>query len=177
MIVLLGIIFLYFLSLRFVPILMVQTKQKLIQDLKNKIVQTTKQMPSESFFSIQNHRVSLNTFELNQWLSQVNHELEKEIHELKSTIPIGSLTGITFLSEKGPTFSTVFKIRDQLLCRYLTETIALGINNTMLKVSLEIEIHGSIILGFHAEEFMMKETIPVILEYIQGEVPPIYPLK
>lgn len=159
------------------PLMRIQAKQKIVQELKSKIVQTTKQMPSNTFLRIQNQRVSINVFELNQWLAQVNEQLEKEIHELKSSIPIGSLTGIAFLSEKGPAFTTKFKIRDQLLCRYLTETIALGINNTMLKVSLEIEINGSIIVGFQAEEFMMKETIPVILEYIQGEVPPLYHLK
>lgn len=178
MVVIFVVAFFLFASTKMIPFMMIQAKQKMHRELKEKLVQTTKEMPlNTSFLDVLNHRVTIHTSQLNQWLSVVNVQLEKEIHELYLSIPIGSFTGIVFLYEKGPSLTCHFVMHDQLLSRYQIETLSLGINNTMLKVTLEIEIKGYVTLGFHVRELVMKESIPVILEYLQGEVPPYYPIR
>ncbi|WP_066314277.1 sporulation protein YunB [Bacillus sp. FJAT-29814] len=89
-------------------------------------------------------------------------------------VPLGQATNITLLGNLGPKIPVKFHAIGEVEPDVHIETEPIGINNTWIKVSVEIEVSVQIITPFATEITKLKQTIPVGGTLIQGEVPQFY---
>lgn len=128
-------------------------------------------------FLLKNEKnISVNTNVLNKWIMHVTHELNENIQDnYHAQIPIGYFTGIVFFQNKGPTLPATYLINQKVDVRYDIKTSNLGINNALLELILTVECKGNVFLGFESSQLIISENIPLALEYVQGEVPQLFP--
>ena len=89
-------------------------------------------------------------------------------------IPIGTLTGIGFLINRG--FKINFRITPigSVLCHFYSTFISAGINQTCHKIYVNIETECSLILPFKTNNFLIKADYLLTECIIVGKVPNIY---
>ncbi|SFE94607.1 sporulation protein YunB [Alteribacillus iranensis] len=89
-------------------------------------------------------------------------------------IPLGQATNNALLAQLGPkipvTFSTIGDVKPEI-----NESIEeAGINNTYLRVAIEIEVDIRIYIPFATEKSTVSTTVPLGIVFISGEVPDYY---
>ena len=52
---------------------------------------------------------------------------------------------------------------------------AYGINNTLLKIMIRVNVKADVFAGISQDEIIMQEEIPVIIQLINGNVPQFLP--
>lgn len=91
-------------------------------------------------------------------------------------VPIGYLTGITFLQNYG------YRIKVELpLYHYISGEIKIqceeyGINSSLVKILLELKINAEVVTSIYTQKIQFKEEIPLVIQIVQGDVPSI-PMK
>ena len=163
--------------IRLLPILETKSKAYFHQLMITEIMESTKLIEVPNHFIItDNKQTSVNTTLLNYWIVDINKYLLEIIkNEYKVQLPIGYFTGILFFQNSGPNLSFEYLIENQIICSYDVKTTSLGINNAFIELILNIECKGDIFIGFEKFPFVIQENIPLAIEYIQGDVPHIYP--
>lgn len=130
----------------------------------------------DNFIVNHDNSISVNTNLLNKWIQKVNEELNTNMKETyKANIPLGYFTGIIFFQNSGPTLSASYLINQKIEARYDIKTTTLGINNALIELVLIIECKGNVFLGFESSSLTVNQKIPLALEYVQGDVPQIFP--
>lgn len=89
--------------------------------------------------------------------------------------PIGYLTKIPFLSDVGPTIPLRLKLLNDVTGEIKVHTEAYGINNTLLKVSMSIEVKTQVITVLSTTEIETMTEIPIIVQIVNGKVPDFSP--
>lgn len=169
-----SIICLYF---QLQPYLQVQSEMYF---QKKMIVEITKcidmiEVP-DNFIDKTEKNISVNTNVLNKWIKNITLKLNENIKDnIHAQIPIGYFTGIVFFQNKGPSISATYLINQKVVARYDIKTKNLGINNALIELILIVECEGNVFLGFDSSQLIVRENIPLALEYVQGEVPQIFP--
>lgn len=147
--------------------------EKVITEIMNSVALL--EVPQD-FIERRDEHMSINTNQLNQWLISVNETLNESMEEVyHASIPMGYFSGIVFFQSMGPNVSASFMISSRILARYDIKTTNLGINNALIELILNVECIGNVLLGFSSAELIVSEKIPLALEYVQGEVPQVFP--
>lgn len=159
------------------PVFQIQAKayfhEQVISEIMNSI--KTLEVP-EGFVVKREDQVSIDANALNIWIIGVNEQLNESIPDVyEASIPLGYFTGVVFFQHLGPDVSATFLISNRIIARYNIKTTALGINNAFIELILNVECKGNVLFGFEKNELSISEKIPLALEYIQGEVPQIFP--
>ncbi|WP_160722413.1 sporulation protein YunB [Bacillus sp. USDA818B3_A] len=89
-------------------------------------------------------------------------------------IPLGQATNITLLGNIGPKIPVKFHAIGEVEPDVHIETKEMGINNTWMEVSVDIEVSVQIITPFATEVTKLKQSIPVGSALVEGEVPQFY---
>ena len=122
--------------------------------------------------SIETNGVAVNELQ-NNIRESVNNELSA-IENKELSLPLGTLSGITFFSGRGPEISLKLHQVGAVDTEIRSEFIAQGINQTKHRISILVTAEVSAILPLHStditisEEFLISETI------IVGEIPSVY---
>lgn len=172
----LALLFIFFM-IQLQPLFDIQIKahfhEKVIQEIMNSVAQL--EVPND-FIIREDKNMRINTNQLNQWIIQVNQQLNQTIDdELETEIPFGYLTGIAIIQSIGPDLSANFLVTNRITAQYDIKTTSLGINNVLIELILNIECKGNVYLGFSSNELIVKERIPLALEYVEGDIPQIFP--
>lgn len=167
----------FFFMIQLQPLFDIQIKahfhEKVIQEIMNSVNQI--EIP-ENFIIREEMNTRVDTNQLNQWIIEVNQQLNQSIDdELETEIPFGYLTGIAIIQSIGPDLSANFLVTNRITAQYDIKTTSLGINNVLIELILNIECKGNVYLGLSSSELIVKESIPLALEYVQGEIPQIFP--
>ena len=159
------------------PLIDIQIKAHFHEKVISDIMTCVNQLEIPDAFVVKNEKnISIDTNQLNRWIIDVNQILNQEISdEIETTMPLGYLSGNIFLQNLGPTISVSFYVTNRITAQYDIKTTSFGINNALLELILKIECKGNIYLGIKNYELTIQERIPLALEYIQGEIPQIFP--
>ncbi|PFO07136.1 sporulation protein YunB [Bacillus sp. AFS076308] len=89
-------------------------------------------------------------------------------------IPLGQATNITLLGNIGPKIPVKFHAIGEVEPDVHIATKEMGINNTWMEVSVDIEVSVQIITPFATKVTKLKQSIPVGGTLVEGEVPQFY---
>nr|WP_066065839.1 sporulation protein YunB [Neobacillus soli] len=89
-------------------------------------------------------------------------------------VPLGQATKITLLGNIGPKIPVRFHAIGEVVPDVQIKTKEMGINNTWVQVSVEIEVSVQIITPFATKITKLQQSIPVGSTLLEGEVPQFY---
>lgn len=118
-----------------------------------------------------------NTVELNRIMAQVLEELSVGLQQLgESTIeiPLGQVTGISFLSGYGPRLGIRMIPAGKLYVDIDNRFEQAGINQTRHLIYLQIDTVIKIAVPFMTQEVLAQSVVPLAESIIVGEVPQTY---
>ncbi len=90
-------------------------------------------------------------------------------------IPLGSLTRISFFSTLGPRIPVKMNMLNDVTGEIQTSSEPYGVNNTMVKVVLSVQIRAQVITVLGVGELETKTQIPIIMQLVNGRVPVYLP--
>lgn len=103
-------------------------------------------------------------------LEAENNEREGIIH----AIPLGRVTNNALLSQLGPLIPIRFTPIGDVTTTLRESIHETGINNTYLRISLDVAVDARIIIPFGTEQALVTTEIPIGIIFISGEVPYYY---
>lgn len=89
-------------------------------------------------------------------------------------IPLGQATNISLLGNLGPKIPVKFTAIGEVEPDVHISTKEMGINNTWMEVSVDIQVSVQIITPFATDITKLKQSIPVGGTLVEGEVPQFY---
>lgn len=121
--------------------------------------------------------IKSNVVPMNNLISDLTENIQNEFEEMENpeiSIPIGSLSGIYFLSGSGPDLSLDISVTGTVETEIKSEFIAQGINQTLHKVFVNFECNMKIVTP--VKNYNKKITNQVIIaeHIIIGDIPDNY---
>ena len=89
-------------------------------------------------------------------------------------IPLGNISGINFLSGRGPDVSIYTDISNGFNAYFENDFTEIGINQTLYRIYFTVCFDISILLPSRIERVNIKQSFPVMSTVIVGEVPDAY---
>lgn len=99
---------------------------------------------------------------------------EKTSDGILFTVSIGSATGNYFFSNIGPKIPLNLKTIGDATADIKSNITEYGMNNAMIEVNIELQVTTVIHMPFLSKEIKVKNTIPLTIEIIQGNIPSYY---
>lgn len=90
-------------------------------------------------------------------------------------IPVGYLTHLYFLYDKGPKIRIRMKMMNDVTGEIKTTTEPYGINSTMVKISLLVHVDAQVLTFLSTGELTSSCEIPLVLQIVNGKVPDVSP--
>lgn len=100
------------------------------------------------------------------------HLLEISRNPIK--IPMGAFTGITVFSGLGPAVLIDIYPYGEVGCRFLSQFISAGINQTQHKIYVDVKTKINVVLPFKTLEVQMENQVLVCESVIIGDIPETY---
>ncbi len=86
-------------------------------------------------------------------------------------IPIGYLTGIYMFHDFGIQIPVRMRVLNEVTGRIKIETKPYGVNNTVMMINLQIQIHAQAVTFLGVDAFEMSTEIPLAVQLVKGDVP------
>ncbi len=135
--------------------------------------------------------VDFNTAKINKSLVKLNKAVYKDLklfengrYKLEDTeietenliykIPLGYITGNYTLSNIGPKVPLKAKVIGSVVSNIKTEVSSYGINNTLLKVYIDVTVNMRFMLPLISKDVLVNNSIPLVVKIIQGKIPNVY---
>jgi len=112
--------------------------------------------------------------ELQKNVRQSVNEALSEIENKKLSLPLGTLSGITFFSGRGPEISLKLHQVGAVDTEIHSEFISEGINQTKHRISVLVTVEISAILPLHSTDIKISDEFLVSETVIVGEIPNVY---
>lgn len=121
--------------------------------------------------------ISANTAQVNMLAHSTAVLCQSKINALKSfdvEIPIGALSGISLLSEKGPTVNVVVSPVGKVSCNFESNFETAGINQTLHRIYINVQSRVDLIMP--TSHVQVETVTPILLResVIIGKVPDIF---
>jgi sporulation protein YunB len=115
-----------------------------------------------------------NTVVLNQLMARTTKAILQEF-KIKDAdyirIPLGQITGITFLASLGPRFNVKVIPANQVFVTVDDKFEQAGINQTRHRIYMQVKTRIKIAVPFMKKELNVVSTIPMVETIIVGDVP------
>ena len=121
--------------------------------------------------------ISLNSAVINGLKSGLEKEILNAVADIQAKeffIPLGSISGIKLLSEKGGKIKIKIAPLGTLACDAINTFESVGINHTLHKVGFDFKIAFHAAAPFGSETFETKFTVLICENIIIGKVPNVY---
>lgn len=119
-----------------------------------------------------------NSVILNQILNKITVSVEKDLRELNNKvsyrIPIGIIFNSSLLSNLGPKIPVKINLDGDVITSLNTEVKDYGINNALIKISVNVKVYMNVIIPFKTEEIIIETNIPIVMRIVEGEIPSYY---
>ena len=89
-------------------------------------------------------------------------------------IPLGQVTNNTFLAHLGPKIPVKLTAIGDVDVELREDIRPFGINNTWVRVAMDLEVYAQIIIPFATYTDTVITTVPVGMVFVPGEVPQFY---
>ncbi len=147
----------------------------IIDDAMETVLHDYSQTPATFWYQNGDDGVySADATEINLFCSQLSRSITESLAAFESEsfrVPIGTITGISFLSELGPSIPFQLRPAGSALVDYDTSFTAAGINQINFKIWVNISLEIRIINPIHAEKIQLSRKIMLVDTVIGGEVP------
>lgn len=90
-------------------------------------------------------------------------------------VPLGYLTRIFFLYDKGPEISVRMKMLNDVTGSIKTSSEPYGINNTLIKISIVIKVEAQVLTFLSTTSITNESEIPLVIQIVNGKVPNVNP--
>lgn len=97
-----------------------------------------------------------------------------EVGKKPIQIPLGAFTGITLISGYGPPVEIEIFPYGEVGCRFLSQFISAGINQTQHKIYVQVDTSINVVLPFKSIKVKMSNEVLVCESVIIGEIPETY---
>ena len=138
--------------------------------------------------------LNFHTLEVNEVLSKVASNVEKQLKELETgqlsnidplltnpkynnntnlvySVPLGVASNNIFLSNLGPEVPVKLNLIGDITTNIDTSIKEYGINNALLELYLHIEVTIQITIPFNSTKTKIINELPLTIEVIQGKIP------
>lgn len=99
---------------------------------------------------------------------------EKTKDGILFTVSMGSATGNSLLANIGPKIPLNLKVVGDVLTQIDSKITEYGMNNALIEINLTLEATTVIHMPFLSKKVTVKNTIPLTMEIIQGNIPDYY---
>lgn len=89
-------------------------------------------------------------------------------------LPTGLIFKNNLLSNIGPKIPIKLSMRGSILSNVDTSIIDYGINNALIKVSINLKVDEQVVLPFTLKKIEVNTKVPVIIKMVKGNVPKYY---
>ena len=89
-------------------------------------------------------------------------------------VPSGIIFNNSVLSQIGPKIPINLKVIGNVTSGITTEVKEYGINNSLITISVEIQVEMMVILPFSSDYVSITNYVPIAIKLIQGKVPQFY---
>lgn len=90
------------------------------------------------------------------------------------SIPIGTITGISFLAGKGPSVNVTFSPAGSVQSEFHSEFVSSGINQTLYRVNLLLTASVRLVMPGVSETISVRAEAAIAESIIVGDVPEVY---
>lgn len=90
------------------------------------------------------------------------------------SIPIGTITGISFLAGKGPSLKVTFSPAGSVQSEFNSEFVSSGINQTLYRVNLLLTASVRLVMPSVSETISVRAEAAIAESIIVGDVPEVY---
>ncbi|MCP8969752.1 sporulation protein YunB [Ectobacillus ponti] len=87
------------------------------------------------------------------------------------SVPLGQITKNALLANLGPDIPVKFTVIGDVQPNIRQQIEPSGINNTILKIVMEVEVAVQVIIPFETKQTVVKTDVPIKTLLIQGKVP------
>lgn len=99
---------------------------------------------------------------------------EKTKEGILFTVSMGSSTGNSLLANIGPKIPLNLQTVGEVMTNINTKITEYGMNNALIEVNIELEATTVIHMPFLSKKVTVKNTIPLTMEIIKGNIPSYY---
>ena len=121
---------------------------------------------------IQANSIKINNVSMMIERITLSHLLEISRNPIK--IPAGAFTGITIFSGIGPSILIDIYPYGEVGCRFLSQFISAGINQTQHKIYVDVNAKINVVLPFRTLQVQMENQVLVCESVIIGDIPETY---
>lgn len=89
-------------------------------------------------------------------------------------VPLGVASNNIFLSNLGPKIPVKLNMIGDIFTNINTEIKEYGINNALVKISIDVSLNEKIIIPFISKTVNVTVSVPISLKLIQGNIPIYY---
>lgn len=137
----------------------------------NKLLSKTTKALEKNLIAIEKGDIDSLGILVNTWDGYNETNLKKGIiYEL----PSGIIFNNTILNNVLPKIPIKIDLIGNIFCKLTTDIESYGINNALIKVSIDVEADVKILLPFVSETVSVSTTIPIIMKIIEGDIPEYY---
>lgn len=190
LIIIIIIIIIYFLNKKITPFLKNYAELEIRKMTNNIIIKSVtidslKKITIEDLFNINKNNnneiltIDLNTVIVNELIASSTANIQKNLSELENQnpilkIPIGTITNIFLLKDKGFKIPVKINVIGDIASKLDTKVKNYGINSAIIELNLNITINVEIILPISSENIKVTSQIPLAMKIINGTVPNFY---
>lgn len=98
----------------------------------------------------------------------------KEVSKNPVLIPLGAFTGITIIAGLGPKIAIDIFPYGDVSCRFLSEFVSAGINQTQHKIYMSVSCNISVVLPFKTLKVNSSSDVLLCESVIIGDIPDTY---
>lgn len=89
-------------------------------------------------------------------------------------VPSGIIFKNTLFSSIGPKIPINLKIIGNVTSGIKTDVKEYGINNSVITISVDINVEMMVVLPFSSKEIQINNQVPIVIKLIQGKIPEFY---
>lgn len=118
--------------------------------------------------------IETNTEEINKLQAEIKTKINKALKNIPDErvyVPIGTLSGITFLSGRGPDIILKLHQLSVVNSKIISEFSSAGLNQTRHRLLLKVSIEITAIIPFNSTDVVVSNDYIVSETVIVGEVP------
>jgi len=123
------------------------------------------------------YMIEANTVKINNISNMIERVTLAHLNEISRNpikIPIGAFTGIALFSGSGPPVRIDIFPYGEVGCKFLSQFISAGINQTQHKIYVQVKAKINVVLPFKTVSVVMDNEVLVCESVIIGEIPETY---
>lgn len=123
------------------------------------------------------YMLQANTHKMNILVADCAEAAQERIAQMGDqgiSIPIGTITGISFLAGKGPSLKVTFSPAGSVQSEFNSEFVSSGINQTLYRVNLLLTASVRLVMPGVSETISVRAEAAIAESIIVGDVPEVY---